>query len=152
MSRSARRLSRPGASMALILLLIACSGTDEAVSPPPRTADEAALNLLFDGATEPPYSPEDGYAHDTRRVLDVVAIQGSLLEFNEAEGRYPESLPELLPNYPPAGNQSGTASLPTDPETGSQYEYWAIDDGLDYVLLTRLSNNKFFSGIAHETP
>ena len=76
-------------------------------------------------------------------MQDVVALQGSVLRYRLARGRFPDGLDELLPDFAPPGGQ-----IPRDPATGQPYHYRSTSGGADYEIGAVLSNGQTFPGVA----
>lgn len=132
--------------------LSGCAGDGEKRSG--STVDPSgkpSLGHAVAGLKDPPYSPDSGLSPDAVRIIDVMSIQASLLQYRLAEGLYPESLSALFPKYAAAG-VAGPSRPPTDPETGHAYHYAPLAGGREYEIAASLSNGRRFEGFPHRTP
>lgn len=108
--------------------------------------------LAVSPSARPGYDPARGFDPDTRRVLDIVALQLSLEAYRAANGRYPQSLNQLMPDFAPTEDGRAVAQLPVDPATRQPYEYTVSVDGLDYQLSAVLANGQRYAGTHRATP
>lgn len=126
-----------------VLVAVALSGCTAGSTPSPgptadRTLDEADLLRTFDGLGASPFGPDGRPTLDGRRVLDVLALQGALINYRTVHRVYPAALSALEPGL--------AGALPRDPGTGQAYEYRSIANGADYELRALLSNGRPFYG------
>lgn len=100
-----------------------------------------------------PYAPGAGLSADAVRIIDVMALQASLLGYRLAEAVYPASLAALYPRFAVVDSKGAARTqLPTDPETRAPYQYELLAGGKDYEIAATLSNGRLFEGFAHRTP
>jgi hypothetical protein len=112
---------------------------------------ESPSDLLPD-PNQPAFGPDGCPTPDTQRVLDITALQLSLLQYRVAKGRYPPALSDLFPDFAPADAQGKPlTSQPLDPETHKPYDYSVTADGSDYQLAATLSSGKRFTGSEPKT-
>jgi hypothetical protein len=113
---------------------------EQPVQPSPTTARNSGL---FPNPNEPGYIPGKGFTPDAQRIGDLVALQVSVEKYRAANGRYPDSLNDVLPRFAPL-NEDGAAlpNLPRDPKTHQPYEYRVASDGMNYRISVTLSSGK----------
>ena len=96
----------------------------------------AALFAISVGDTGPaPAVPE---ARDIQRRADLVDVKLGAELYRDANGVYPETLDDLVPDY--------LDVVPTDPLTGEPYYYTIYADGTDYEVCTILETESDFGG------
>jgi hypothetical protein len=72
--------------------------------------------------------------YDVARKADLYAIQGVLLQYRIENGKYPETLDEMVPDY--------LAEVRTDPKTKKPYGYSALSNGESYELCIDFETSK----------
>lgn len=100
-------------------------------------------STLFANPNQPAFEPETGFAPDAQRILEIAALQLSLEKYRKMKGQYPSSLSELFPEFAPVDeNRKPLSAPPTDPETGSPYDYIVDLKAEKYQLTAKLDNGK----------
>jgi len=77
-------------------------------------------------------------ARDLQRKSDLVEIKLGAALYFDVNGFFPASIGELVPEYMDA--------IPTDPNTGYEYDYVVYAEGVDYELCTTLETEGEFEG------
>lgn len=105
----------------------------------------APPSRIFTDSNQPAYVPEQGFAPDARRILDIASLQRSLLHYWSALGTYPIDLEELFPDFAPLDeDDQPLRSPPTDPATHEPYGYDVSPDGQTFQLSAVMSNGAVF--------
>jgi hypothetical protein len=105
-------------------------------------------NNLFAHPTQPAYTPQRGFAPDFQRVLDLLALQVSLAQYQHLHHEYSNDLSALFPQFAVVGsNGRPLSSPPEDPVTKQPYYYATTTSGNDYRLTATLdSGNPYTVG------
>jgi hypothetical protein len=123
----------------LSLALTSPSPTPQVV---PTVARVAPPTLPRDVFRQPAYTSGRGFTPDAIRILDIGTMRIALAKFRALSGKYPRSLRDLYPEYPPKSSNESQDRLPTDPERHTPYSYSVSHDGSDYRLSAMLSTGQ----------